>query len=216
MRYRVARGRWLLSVLASAVLCAGCQSASASAHYPDKIDACKLPAANARDRLPPRPAANARDRLAPGTVEIPADSVKTADAKVVPQDRSTEDNELTGCKRLFARDLGGGKPNLQDYRLVTIAVVRFTAADPEDAAAKATQLMTDALGDHSGVRLATGVGDESGFSEQWAAVRTGNVVLGVTIADGGTEAALIPAATLDDVQAMVTDMMGTLRREYQG
>jgi hypothetical protein len=204
MRYRVARGGWLLSVLASAVLCAGCQSASASAHYPDKIDACKLPAANARDRL------------APGTVEIPADSVKTADAKVVPQDRSTEDNELTGCKRLFARDLGGGKPNLQDYRLVTIAVVRFTAADPEDAAAKATQLMTDALGDHSGVRLATGVGDESGFSEQWAAVRSGNVVLSLAIADGGTEAALIPPATLDNVQAVVTDMTNTLEREYQG
>jgi hypothetical protein len=204
MRYRVARGGWLLSVLASAVLCAGCQSASASAHYPDKIDACKLPAANARDRL------------APGTVEIPADSVKTADAKVVPQDRSTEDNELTGCKRLFARDLGGGKPNLQDYRLVTIAVVRFTAADPEDAAAKATQLMTDALGDHSGVRLATGVGDESGFSEQWAAVRSGNVVLSLAIADGGTEAALIPPATLDNVQAVVTDMTNTLEREYRG
>jgi hypothetical protein len=204
MRYRVARGRWLLSVLASAVLCAGCQSASASAHYPDKIDACKLPAANARDRL------------APGTVEIPADSVKTADAKVVPQDRSTEDNDLTGCKRLFARDLGGGKPNLQDYRLVTIAVVRFTTADHEDAAAKATQLMTDALGDHSGVRLATGVGDESGFSEQWAAVRSGNVVLSLAIADGGTEAALIPPATLDNVQAVVTDMTTTLEREYQG
>jgi hypothetical protein len=204
MRYRVARGGWLLSVLASAVLCAGCQSASASAHYPDKIDACKLPAANARDRL------------APGTVEIPADSVKTADAKVVPQDRSTEDNELTGCKRLFARDLGGGKPNLQDYRLVTIAVVRFTVADPEDAAAKATQLMTDALGDHSGVRLATGVGDESGFSEQWAAVRSGNVVLSLAIADGGTEAALIPPATLDNVQAVVTDMTNTLEREYRG
>jgi hypothetical protein len=204
MRYRVARGRWLLWVLASAVLCAGCQSASASAHYPDKIDACKLPAANARDRL------------APGTVEIPADSVKTADAKVVPQDRSTEDNDLTGCKRLFARDLGGGKPNLQDYRLVTIAVVRFTTADHEDAAAKATQLMTDALGDHSGVRLATGVGDESGFSEQWAAVRSGNVVLSLAIADGGTEAALIPPATLDNVQAVVTDMTTTLEREYQG
>jgi hypothetical protein len=204
MRYRVARGRWLLSVLASALLCAGCQSASASAHYPDKIDACKLPAANARDRL------------APGTVEIPADSVKTADAKVVPQDRSTEGNDLTGCKRLFARDLGGGKPNLQDYRLVTIAVVRFTASDPEDAAAKATQLMTDALGDHSGVRLATGVGDESGFSEQWAAVRSGNVVLSLAIADGGTEAALIPPATLDNVQAVVTDMTNTLEREYQG
>jgi hypothetical protein len=204
MRYRVARGGWLLSVLASALLCAGCQSASASAHYPDKIDACKLPAANVRDRL------------APGTVEIPADSVKTADAKVVPQDRSTEDNDLTSCKRLFARDLGGGKPNLQDYRLVTIAVVRFTTADHEDAAAKATQLMTDALGDHSGVRLATGVGDESGFSEQWAAVRSGNVVLSLAIADGGTEAALIPPATLDNVQAVVTDMTTTLEREYQG
>ncbi|MEV6624629.1 hypothetical protein AB0M83_15100 [Amycolatopsis sp. NPDC051106] len=191
-------------MLASALLCAGCQSASASAHYPDKIDACKLPAANARDRL------------APGTVEIPADSVKTADAKVVPQDRSTEDNDLTSCKRLFARDLGGGKPNLQDYRLVTIAVVRFTTADHEDAAAKATQLMTDALGDHSGVRLATGVGDESGFSEQWAAVRSGNVVLSLAIADGGTEAALIPPATLDNVQAVVTDMTTTLEREYQG
>ncbi|MFG1640938.1 hypothetical protein ACGFMK_11680 [Amycolatopsis sp. NPDC049252] len=196
--------RWALPLLASAVLCAGCQSSSTSVHYPDPVDACKLPGPNA-------PA-----QLAPGTVEIPANSIKTADAKVVPEDRSEVDNELTSCKRLFARDLGGGKPNLQDYRIVTIAVVRFTGSDDAEAAAKATQLMTDALGDHSGVRLATGVGDEAGFSEQWAAVRTGNVVLGVSIADGGTEAALIPAATLDNVQAMVTDMVGTLRREYQG
>ncbi|MDT7803104.1 MAG: hypothetical protein QOI78_6537 [Actinomycetota bacterium] len=194
---------WALPLLASAVLCAGCQS-STSVHYPDPVDACKLPGPNA-------PA-----QLAPGTVEIPANSIKTADAKVVPEDRSEVGNELTSCKRLFARDLGGGKPNLQDYRLVTIAVVRFTGSDDAEAAAKATQLMTDALGDHSGVRLATGVGDEAGFSEQWAAVRTGNVVLGVAIADGGTEAALIPAATLDNVQAMVTDMVGTLQREYQG
>jgi hypothetical protein len=204
MRNSVARGGWLLPVLASAVLCAGCQSASSSAHYPDSIDACKLPGPSARDRL------------APGTVEVPAGSVKTAEAKVVPQDRSTEGNELTTCKRLFARDLGGGKPNMQDYRLVTIAVVRFTDSDANQGASKASQLMTDALGDHSGVRLATGVGDESGFSEQWAAVRTGNVVLGMTIADGGTEAALIAPATLDNVQAVVTDMTDTLKRDFQG
>lgn len=204
MRSSVARGGWLLPVLASAVLCAGCQSASASAHYPDSIDACKLPGSNARDRL------------APGTVEVPPDSVKTADAKVFPQDRSTEGNDLTSCKRLFARDLGGGKPNLQDYRLVTIAVVRFTDSDAGEGATKATQLMTDALGDHSGVRLVTDVGDEAGFSEQWAAVRTGNVVLSMAIADGGTEAALIPPATLDNVQAVVTDMTNTLQRDYRG
>ncbi|MEU7790193.1 hypothetical protein [Amycolatopsis sp. NPDC049159] len=191
-------------MLASAVLCAGCQSASAAAHYPESIDACKLPGADTRDRL------------APGTVEVPPDSVKTADAKVVPQDRSTEGNELTGCKRLFARDLGGGKPNMQDYRVVTIAVVRFTDSDTANAASQATQLMTDALGDHSGVRLATGVGDEAGFSEQWAAVRSGNVVLGIAIADGGTEAALIRPAALDDVQAVVTEMTGTLQRDYRG
>ncbi|WP_410633484.1 hypothetical protein [Amycolatopsis sp. cmx-4-83] len=191
-------------MLASAVLCAGCQSASAAAHYPESIDACKLPGPDTRDRL------------APGTVEVPPDSVKTADAKVVPQDRSTEGNELTGCKRLFARDLGGGKPNMQDYRVVTIAVVRFTDADTANAASQATQLMTDALGDHSGVRLATGVGDEAGFSEQWAAVRSGNVVLGIAIADGGTEAALIRPAALDDVQAVVTEMTGTLQRDYRG
>ncbi|WP_329044226.1 hypothetical protein OG738_23950 [Amycolatopsis sp. NBC_01488] len=191
-------------MLASAVLCAGCQSASASAHYPASIDACKLPGPNVRTQL------------APGTVEISPDSVKTADPKVVPEDRSTEGNDLTSCKRLFARDLGGGKPDLQDYRLVTIAVVRFTDSDAGTAAAQATQLMTDALGDHSGVRLATGVGDEAGFSEQWAAVRSGNVVLSVAIADGGTEAALIPPATLDNVQAMVTDMTSTLQRDYQG
>ncbi|UOX89664.1 hypothetical protein MUY14_03230 [Amycolatopsis sp. FBCC-B4732] len=185
-------------------MCAGCQSASAAAHYPESIDACKLPGADTRDRL------------APGTVEVPPDSVKTADAKVVPQDRSTEGNELTGCKRLFARDLGGGKPNMQDYRVVTIAVVRFTDADTANAASQATQLMTDALGDHSGVRLATGVGDEAGFSEQWAAVRSGNVVLGIAIADGGTEAALIRPAALDDVQAVVTEMTGTLQRDYRG
>lgn len=204
MRFSVARGGWLLPVIASAVLCAGCQSASAAAHYPESIDACKLPGADTRDRL------------APGTVEVPPDSVKTADAKVVPQDRSTEGNELTGCKRLFARDLGGGKPNMQDYRVVTIAVVRFTDADTANAASQATQLMTDALGDHSGVRLATGVGDEAGFSEQWAAVRSGNVVLGIAIADGGTEAALIRPAALDDVQAVVTEMTGTLQRDYRG
>jgi hypothetical protein len=191
-------------MIASAVLLAGCQSTSASVRYPDAVDACKLPGPDILSRL------------APGTVEIPAGSIKTAEAKVVPEDRSSTDNELTSCKRLFARDLGGGKPNLQDYRLVTIAVVRFTGADDAQASAKATQLMTDALGDHSGVRLATGVGDEAGFSEQWAAVRTGNVVLGLAIADGGTEAALIQPATLDNVQAMVTDMTGTLRRDYQG
>jgi hypothetical protein len=191
-------------MIASAVLLAGCQSMSSTVHYPDAVDACKLPGPNT-------PA-----QLAPGTVEIPAGSIKTADAKVVPTDRSSGDNELTSCKRLFARDLGGGKPNMQDYRLVTIAVVRFTGSDGTQAAAKATQLMTDALADHSGVRLATGVGDEAGFSESWAAVRSGNVVLGVAIADGGTEAALIPPATLDNVQAMVTDMTGTLRRDYQG
>nr|WP_225956013.1 hypothetical protein [Amycolatopsis lexingtonensis] len=204
MRISVARGGWLLPVLASAVLSAGCQSASGTAHYPESIDACKLPGADTRDRL------------APGTVEVPPDSIKTADAKVVPQDRSTEGNELTGCKRLFARDLGGGKPNPQDYRVVTIAVVRFTDSDTANAASQATQLMTDALGDHSGVRLATGVGDEAGFSEQWAAVRSGNVVLGLAIADGGTEAALIPPATLDNVQAVVTGMTDTLQRDYRG
>ncbi|MBE8517188.1 hypothetical protein ILP97_06645 [Amycolatopsis sp. H6(2020)] len=173
-------------------------------HYPGAIDACRLPGPNAQAQL------------APGTVEIPADSVKAAEAKVIPDDRSTEDNEVTTCRRLFARDLGGGKPNLQDYRLVTIAVVRFTQSDADEAAAKASQLMTDALGDHSGVRLATGVGDEAGFSEQWAAVRTGNVVLGLVVADGGTEAALIPPATLDNVQAVVTDMTGTLQKDFQG
>ena len=94
--------------------------------------------------------------------------------------------------------------------------MRFTDSDADQGAVKASQLMTDALGDHSGVRLATGVGDEAGFSEQWAAVRTGNVVLGLAIADGGTEAALIPPATLDNVQAVVTDMTGTLKRDFQG
>ncbi|WP_410621880.1 hypothetical protein [Amycolatopsis sp. cmx-8-4] len=191
-------------MIASAVLLAGCQSTSGTVHYPDAVDACKLPGPDILKQL------------APGTVEIPAGSIKTVDTRVVPEDRSSAGNELTSCKRLFARDLGGGKANLQDYRIVTIAVVRFTASDAAEAAAKATQLMTDALGDHSGVRLATGVGDEAGFSEQWAAVRTGNVVLGLAIADGGTEAALIPPATLDNVQAMVTDMTGTLRRDYQG
>ncbi|SFW73735.1 hypothetical protein SAMN04489730_3650 [Amycolatopsis australiensis] len=191
-------------MLASAVLCTACQSASASAHYPASIDACKLAGPSLHDRL------------APGTVEVPAGSVKTADAKVVPQDRSTEGNDLTSCKRLFARDLGGGKPDLQDYRVVTIAVVRFTDSGADNAATQARQLMTDALGDHSGVRLATGVGDEAGFSEQWAAVRTGNVVLGLAIADGGTEAALIPPSTVDNVQAVVTDMTNTLQRDYQG
>ncbi|WP_326943359.1 MULTISPECIES: hypothetical protein [unclassified Amycolatopsis] len=191
-------------MIASAVLLAGCQSMSGTVHYPDAVDACKLPGPDILKQL------------APGTVEIPAGSIKTVDTRVVPEDRSSAGNELTSCKRLFARDLGGGKPNLQDYRIVTIAVVRFTASDAAEASAKATQLMTDALGDHSGVRLATGVGDEAGFSEQWAAVRTGNVVLGLAIADGGTEAALIPPATLDNVQAMVTDMTGTLRRDYQG
>jgi hypothetical protein len=204
MRSSVARWWWLLSMLTSAVLCAGCQSGSAVAHYPDAVDACKLSGPNIRAQL------------APGTVEIPPDSVKAAEAKVVPEDRAGDDNDLTSCKHLFARDLGGGKPDLQDYRLVTIAVVRFTGSDAGQAATKASQLMTDALGDHSGVRLATGVGDEAGFSEQWAAVRTGNVVLGLAIADGGTEAALIPAATLDNVQAVVTDMTGTLKRDFQG
>ncbi len=134
----------------------------------------------------------------------------------MPADRAIGGNELTSCSRLFARDLGGGKPDLQDYRLVTIAVVRYTASDEQDAAAEASRLMTDALGDHSGVRLVTGVGDEGGVSAFWAAVRTGNVVLGLGIADGGTEAALIPPAAVDDVQAMLTDMTATLKREFQG
>lgn len=204
MRSSVARGGWILPVLASAVLCAGCQSASASVHYPGAIDACRLPGPNAEQQL------------APGTVEIPVDSVKAAESKVIPEDHASEDNEVTTCRKLYARDLGGGKPNLQDYRVITIAVVRFTQSDADEAAAKASQLMTDALGDHSGVRLVTGVGDEAGFSEQWAAVRTGNVVLGLAIADGGTEAALIPPATLDSVQAVVTDMTGTLQKDFQG
>jgi hypothetical protein len=204
MRSSVARGWWVLPVLVSVLFCTGCQSSSASAHYPGAVDACRLPGTGTLARL------------APGTVEIPAGSIKTADSKVVPADRSSEDSDLTSCKHLFARDLGGGKPNLQDYRLVTIAVVRFTASDASEGAVKATQLMTDALSDHSGVRLATGVGDEAGFSEQWAAVRTGNVVLGLAIADGGTEAALIPPPTVDNVQAVVTDLTGTLQRDFQG
>ncbi|MCR6483376.1 hypothetical protein M8542_11155 [Amycolatopsis sp. OK19-0408] len=204
MRFSLTRGRRVLWVLAPAVLVAACQSGPGVVNYPEAIDACKLPGPNTLAQL------------APGTVEVPAGSVKTAAAKVVPEDRSSDDNDVTDCKRVFARDLGGGKPNLQDYRLVTIAVVRYTDSDTGNAAAKATQLMTDALGDHSGVRLATGVGDESGFSEQWAAVRTGNVVLGLSIADGGTEAALIQPATLDNVQAMVTDMTNTLQRDFQG
>ncbi|MGV9361643.1 hypothetical protein [Amycolatopsis sp. NPDC003731] len=173
-------------------------------HYPGAIDACRLPGPNAEQQL------------APGTVEIPVDSVKAAESKVIPEDHASEDNEVTTCRKLYARDLGGGKPNLQDYRVITIAVVRFTQSDADEASAKASQLMTDALGDHSGVRLVTGVGDEAGFSEQWAAVRTGNVVLGLAIADGGTEAALIPPATLDSVQAVVTDMTGTLQKDFQG
>ena len=68
MRSSVTRGGWILPVLASAVLSAGCQSASASAHYPGAIDACRLPGPNAQAQL------------APGTVEIPPDSVKTAEA----------------------------------------------------------------------------------------------------------------------------------------
>ncbi|MEV6825401.1 hypothetical protein [Amycolatopsis sp. NPDC051102] len=202
MRSSFARGRWILPVLA--VLCAGCQSASASVHYPGAIDACRLPGANLQAQL------------APGTVEIPAGSLKTAETKVIPEDQPGDGTDVTGCKRVFARDLGGGKADPQDYRVVTIAVVRFTGSDAEQGATKASQLMTDALGDHSGVRLVTGVGDEAGFSEQWAAVRTGNVVLGVAIADGGTEAALIAPATLDNVQAAVTDMTSTLQRSFQG
>lgn len=202
MRSSVARGRWILPILA--VLCAGCQSASASIHYPSAIDACRLPGTNLQAQL------------APGTVEIPAGSLKTAETKVIPEDQPGEGTDVTGCKRVFARDLGGGKANPQDYRVVTIAVVRFTDADSDQGATKASQLMTDALGDHSGVRLVTGVGDETGVAEQWAAVRTGNVVLGLAIADGGTEAALITPATLDNVQATMTDMTGTLQRNFQG
>jgi hypothetical protein len=177
---------------------------SGTANYPAAVDACKLPGPNTLSLL------------APGTVEVPLDSVKAADTPVVPADLTTGDNEVTKCRRLFARDLGGGKPNMQDYRLVTIAVVRFTGSDKDVAASKAGRLLTDALGDHSGVRLVTGVGDEAGFADHWAAVRTGNVVLGVGIADGGSEAALIPAPVVDNVQAMVTDMLETLQRTYQG
>ena len=189
-------------VVAVALLAAGC-SGTAGAHYAKAIDACRLPGPNLQARL------------APGTVEVPANSVKAAETKVLPEDRGSGDNELTSCKRLFARDVGG-KPNVQDFRVITIAVVRYTTDDAERAATKARQLMTDALADHSCVRLVTGVGDEAGFSDSWAAVRSGNVVLGLAIADGGTEAALIKPATVDDVQAVVTDMANTLQRDDQG
>jgi hypothetical protein len=204
MRNSFVRQRgWTLFVLVSAVLCAGCQSATSSVYYGERVDACGLPGPGTLAKL------------APGTVEIPPSSVKTADAKALPAERSIGEHDVTGCERLFARDLGGGKPDLHDYRLITIAVVRFTGSDDDQAAAGASQLMTGALGDHSGVRIAGGVGEEAGISEQWAAVRTGNVVLGLAIADGGTEAALIPPPTVDNVQAVVTDLAGALRRDYR-
>jgi hypothetical protein len=203
MRTNPVRPRgWILPVLVAAVLCAGCGSSSSS-HYAEPVDACRL--------LGPGTLA----KLAPGTVEIPPGSVKAAAGEALPEDRSSGDQDRTGCKRLFARDLGGGKPNLQDYRLVTITVVRYTGSDEGQAAVEVGQLMAGAIGDHTGVRIATGVGDEAGLSEQWAAVRTGNVVLGLAIADGGTEAALIPAPTLDNVQAVVTELTGTLQRDYR-
>ncbi|WP_410676113.1 hypothetical protein [Amycolatopsis sp. cmx-4-68] len=98
---------------------------------------------------------------------------------------------------------------------MTVAVARYATSDEEQARAKATRLMTDAVASHSSVRLVTGVGDEAGCAAQWAAVRSGNTVLGLAIADGGTEAALIPPPTVDDIQAVVTEMTRVLQQEYK-
>ncbi len=173
-------------------------------YFPAAVDACRV-----FDGV-------ALDRLAPGTVEIPADSAKPDETAVLPDDHSSGDHELTTCRRLFARDLGAGQPDLQDNRLVSVAVARFTPPDRVQAGMKATRLMTDALASHSSVRLVTGVGDEAGCAAQWAAVRSGNIVLGLAIADGGTEAALIPPAPVDDIQTALTEMTRTLEREYKG
>lgn len=203
MHSAFSRRWWVLPVVVSAILiAAGCDSSAKLTRYSGSIDACKLP----------DPATLAL--LVPGTIEVPTDSVKAPQTSVMPADRASGDNELTDCRKVFARDLGGNKPNLNDYRLVTIAAVRYTGSDDDVVGPKVRGLMTDAVGDHAGVRLATGIGDEAGVTDRWAAVRSGNVVMVLELNDGGSEAALIAAPNVDNVQRVVTGMVDNLKRLY--
>jgi hypothetical protein len=202
MHARFARRWWVIPAITFAILLAGCQSSTKLTRYSESIDACKLPDA---DTLA---------LLVPGTVEVEPDAVKAPEPKIIPADRTSGDNELTTCRKVFARDLGGKQPDLNDYRLVSIAAVRYTDSDDGVVAPKVRGLMTDAVGDQAGVRLATGIGDEAGVTDRWAAARSGNVVMVIALADGGSEAALIAAPNVDNVQRVVTGMVDNLKRLY--
>ena len=202
MHSGIARRRWVLPVITFAILVAGCDSGSKLTRYSESIDACKLP----------DPATLAL--VVPGTIEVPVDSVKAPEKSVLPAGRSSDDNELTNCRKVFARDLGGNKPNLNDFRVVTVAAVRYTGSDDDVVASKVRGLMTNAVGDQAGVRLATGIGDEAGVTDRWAAARSGNVVMVLALADGGSEAALIAAPNIDNVQRVMTGMVDNLKRLY--
>lgn len=202
MHSGIARRRWVLPVITFAILVAGCDSGSKLTRYSESIDACKLP----------DPATLAL--LVPGTVEVPVDSVKAPEKSVMPAGHASDDNELTNCRKVFARDLGGNKANLNDFRVVTIAAARYTGSDDDVVASKVRGLMTNAVGDQAGVRLATGIGDEAGVTDRWAAARSGNVVMVLALADGGSEAALIPAPNIDNVQRVMTGMVDNLKRLY--
>ena len=82
-------------------------------------------------------------------------------------------------------------------------------------AGKVQRLMSSELGDHTGVRLVSGLGDEAGVTEHWGTVRSGNVVLVLTLADAGSEAALIAPPKVDDVQQVMVDFVKNLQ-PYKG
>ena len=154
--------------------------------------------------------------LVPGTVEIPENAVKPPDTTTLPDARPGGDNEQSICRKFFARDLGGGKPDTQDYRIVTLIAIRYTESDDSAVTAKVQKLMTAELADHSGVRLLSGVGDEAGVTDNWGTARSGNVVLVLSLVDAGTEAALIQPPAVDDVQRVAGDLVNNLKQLYKG
>ncbi len=197
-----ARRWWVVPMLGIVILLAGCESGSTLTRYSGPIDACKLPDSASLSSL------------VPGTVEVPAEGIKLPETVVLPADRGSGDNELTTCTKIFARDLGGNRPDLNDFRAVAVAVARYTNSSDDAVVPKVGSLMTNAVGDHAGVRLVTGIGDEAGLTDRWAAARAGNVVMGLTLTDGGSEAALIAAPNVDNVQRVLTTMVDNLKRLY--
>lgn len=188
------------ALFALTFLCAGCAMTPPGLRYPHAIDACQLPDAASFNAL------------IPGTVEVPPGSVPAPTTSVQPADLSDGDSVITTCPKVYARDLGGNRPDTKDFRSVTITVVRYTGSDAQGATTKAGRLMTGEMGDHSGVQSATGIGDEAGYTATWAAARAGNVLVELALTDGGSEAALIPAPTSDMVKQALGGLMTNLQK----